>query len=255
MYLRRSLPAIAAVLVLGLSPLTMSSPAVAATHPAPPDTSFCVPFVNNLEALRSISFMGNVPLAATVANGPRTGAYLTTLLRDINDQVRIFNVEVTSTQSSSREDLLNATIADLRAETTRVQAYRRAVAHLIATKDPAVLTMANADVAVDANRSCLVWAQQLILGFVFAEFAVTNAQVGNLPGDGAHGVATAKGLDQEGRLYRGLVTVKVLKVRSKTGPLRTAKLVITESLYTVGVCLTFSGKSTNYNEAFSARVC
>jgi hypothetical protein len=252
---RTSLPVIGAVLALGISSLALGTASAAVTHHAPPDRSFCVPFVNNLETLNSISFMANVPLTATVANGPRMDTYLTELLRDINDQIRIFNTDVTSVHSSKRTALLLATISDLRIETTRVQAYSTAVERMVASKDADLLKSANADVAVAANKSCLVWAQQLIHGFVLAEFTIGVAQDGPLPGDRPDAVATDKDLVQESRGYGGFVTVKVLKVSSRTGPLRSAKVAITESSYTVDVCMTFSGKIHEHYEAFTALAC
>ncbi|MGB8196487.1 MAG: hypothetical protein WCF25_05725 [Acidimicrobiales bacterium] len=254
--MRKTILVLGTVLTFGLSSLTLSSaPASAATHHEPPDRSFCLPLVNNLETLRTISIMANVPLTATVANGPRMDTYLTNLLSDINDEIRIFNGDVTSARSSRRKALLRATIPELQEETTRVRAYSTAIERMIAAKNAHPLKLANVDVAVDANKSCLVWAQQLIHGFVMAEFTVGLAQDGPLPGDGPNDVATDADLVQESHGYGGLVTVKILNVSSKTGPLRSAKVAITESSYTVDICMTFSGHIHEHYEAFTALAC
>jgi hypothetical protein len=123
------------------------------------------------------------------------------------------------------------------------------------TKNPALLKMANSDIAVDANNSCIVWAQQLIVGFVFAEFTIGNAQNGPFPGDGPNAAATAKDLRMTSRGYGGRIDLTILTSTPKNGTLRSAKVAITQSKYTVDVCLQFSGKGHNDYEAFNASVC
>lgn len=251
----KSLTPIGVALAIGVVPLTLSTTASAATHVAPPNKSYCAPLVNNLEALRVISVMSNIPTAATVATGPRVETYLTNFVRDLDDQGKILGADVTKTHSPSHRALLRTTISELGAEVTRVQAYSKTVQKMTITKNPALLKMANSDVAVDANKSCIVWAQQLIVGFVFAEFTVSSAQEGPPLGDGPKAVATLNVLLTETRGYGGLTTVRILKATPKNGALRSAKIAVTESKYTVDVCLGFSGKSHNNYEAFDATVC
>lgn len=251
----RSLAPIGVALSIGVVTLTLSTTASSTTYVAPPNKSYCAPLVNNLEALRVISVMSNIPTAATVATGPRVETYLTNFVRALDDQRKILSADIANTLSPSRRALLRTTISELSAEVTRVQAYSKTVQKMTRTKNPSLLKMANSDVAVDANRICSVWAQQLIVGFVFAEFTASSAQYGVLPGNARNGVATIRNLRAETRGYGGLTTVKILKATPKKGALRSAKIAVTESDYTVDVCLGFSGTSHNNYEAFNASAC
>jgi hypothetical protein len=251
----KSLTPFGVALAIGAVPLTLSTTASAAHHVAPPNKSYCAPFVNNVEALGSGSVFGNIPLTATPANGSRMNTYLTNYVKALGDLATIFRTDVTNAHTPSRKALLLATINELHIEITHVQTYSKTVQLMVATKNSALLRMANSDVAVDANKSCLVWGQQLIVGFVFAENIIGQAQDGPLPGEGPNATATSRELRLVTNGYRGLITVKILKSTPKNGTLRSAEIAVTESKYTVDVCLKFSGKSRNDYEAFHASVC
>jgi len=251
----KSLTPLGVALAIGVVPLTLSTSALAATHVAPPIKSYCAPLVNNLEALRVISVMSNIPTAATVATGPRVETYLTNFARDLDEQGKILSADVTNAHSPSHKALLRTTISELRGEVTRVLAYSETVQQMTTTKNSTLLKMANSDVAVDANKSCIVWAQQLIVGFVFAEATIGSAQDGPFPGDGPNAAATAKDLRMASRGYGGRIGLTILTSTPRNGTLRSAKVAITQSKYTVDVCLRFSGKDHNDYEAFNASVC
>ena len=256
MHARTTFATLGVTFALCWVPLTVSS-ASASRTPAPPDARTCLPLVNDLESLKTMSFMANVPLTATVANGPRMETYLRSFVIDLNEQASIFTKEITPTTPPSVTAQLRAAITQLRREVPRARAYLDAVRQMVATKNPKPLKLANADVAVDANTSCLVWAQQLIHGFVLAESAIGFAQDGPLPGAGPNAVATAKDLRVEVNGYGTgpLLVVKVLNAKPKNGALRSAKVAFTGSGYTVDVCMTFAGIVHENYEAFSATAC
>lgn len=251
----KSLTQFGVALAIGVVPLTLSTTVSGANHVAPPNKNYCAPFVNHVEALGSGSVFGNIPLTATPANGSRMNTYLTNYVKALGDLAKTFRTDVTHAHTLSREALLLATITELHTEIKHVQTYSKTVRLMVASKNSALLKMANSDVTVDANKSCLVWGQQLIVGFVFAENVIGQAQNGPSPGEGPNAAATSEELLLVTKDYRGLITVKFLKSTPKNGALRSAKIAVTESKYTVDVCLKFSGKSYNDFEAFNASVC
>jgi hypothetical protein len=230
----KSIASIGIAIVFGVVAPTLSGnfAASAAAPDMPPDATFCVPFLNNLQALGINDIVGNLPTTATVSTGASVVTNLSSGVRALVALGKNLSFAAADAPTPISNATIEATASELRTEIAHVQAYIKSVRSMTATKNPAILKMANADVAVDANRSCVVWGQQLIIGFVTAQETLNKAPRGVTPME----------LRIQAQSYGSRVTFIILSATPTSGSLKSAKVAISESKYTVDVCLDFSAK-------------
>jgi len=242
-----------AMVTLGVMTITLRGGAVsgAASPHVPPNAKWCVPFLNNLDQLGSIDAMWMMPVTATLSTGATVANELVPYTESLAIVANTFSLEATRVDSASRKTELLITAADMRTEVTHVKLFIKALRSMTAAKNPALLKMANADVSVDANESCLVWAQQLNYGHFFATATISLGVNVTPNSNGPNSMASAKGLRRAIMDYP--VNVVILSASPKRGLLRSAKIAITASNYTVDVCMTFSG--THPDETSTTAIC